>query len=69
MKCFFYFLNERRIMDEQNQVDQFDKELGCVIQRFALEYDLSYPIMIGVLEMHKMDLWWGRFNRDDEEGE
>jgi len=56
-------------MDKQDQVDQFDKEIGCVIQRFALEYDLSYPIMIGVLEMHKMDLWWGRFNEESDEEE
>ena len=47
------------------EIDQFDKELGMLLKRFSLEYNLTYAEIIGVMEQHKMDLAIGRWIGED----
>lgn len=36
-------------MKETEQIEHFDRELGRLIERFRLEYSLSYAAAVGVL--------------------
>lgn len=43
-------------MNEQRQEEAFKDALTDLVQRFYDEFDLSYPQMVGVLEMTKQEI-------------
>lgn len=38
-------------MSEQEQIAHFDKELGRLVDRFAVEYEMTYAAVVGCLFM------------------
>lgn len=43
-------------MNEQRQEEAFKDALTDLVQRFYDEFDLSYPQMVGILEMTKQEI-------------
>jgi len=43
-------------MNEQRQEEAFKGALTDLVQRFYDEFDLSYPQMVGILEMTKQEI-------------
>ena len=44
-------------MDADDQADAYYQELVALTERFKEEFDLTYAHLMGVLDMHKMELF------------
>jgi len=44
-------------MTPDEQVDAFHNDLISLVNRYKLEFDMTYTQMVGVLEMYKMELF------------
>lgn len=43
-------------MTEQDQIKAFNKDINCVIERYRIEFDLSYASAIGTLVIRAISL-------------
>jgi hypothetical protein len=53
-------------MTEKEQTDHFADELDRLVDRFRSEYDLSYAVVVGVLQMKAWLLCSETSEREDE---
>ena len=56
-------------MTSTEQTRHFHDEIVKVVERFAEEYDLSWAIMVGVMEILKTDLTLRCINDDEDDEE
>jgi hypothetical protein len=53
-------------MTEQDQIQAFAEDLGKLIDRYSVEFDLTVAGIIGVLECAKLEVWDGSKDGDLE---
>jgi hypothetical protein len=53
-------------MTEQEQIQAFAEDLGKLIDRYSVEFDLTVAGIIGVLECAKLEVWEGSKGGDLE---
>jgi hypothetical protein len=53
-------------MTEQDQIQAFAEDLGRLIDRYSVEFDLTVAGIIGVLECAKLEVWDGSKDGDME---
>ena len=61
-------------MDQHEQQVAFQRDLGALVDRYSMEFELSYVGMIGALELEKLSLSnylfsGGEDERDVSDGE
>jgi uncharacterized FlaG/YvyC family protein len=56
-------------MDNEEQIDQFQKKLDKLVNTYSEEFDLSIAAMIGVFVCKIYELLANQENEEDEEDE
>jgi len=58
-------------MTNEEQADAFSNDLTRLVNRYLVEFDISYPTMVGVIHMHAAALALEGVleNKDEEEAD